>query len=121
MIDGQKYFKKPIIFWKSPNNFGLEHCVKSVLIRSFSGPYFPTFGQHTERYSVCCPNVGKIRTTETQSECRKIRTTKTLNTVIFQTVELVQGNSYNRNRELHVFSFNLQRKKLSVKLLNSLC
>ena len=26
------------------------HCVKSV--ESFSGPYFPAFGQDTERYSV---------------------------------------------------------------------
>ena len=28
------------------------HCVKSGRIRSFSGPYFPAFGLHTERYSV---------------------------------------------------------------------
>ena len=28
------------------------HCVKSVRIRSFSGPYFPAFGLNTERYSV---------------------------------------------------------------------
>ena len=28
------------------------HCVKSVLIRSFSGPYFPTFRLNTERYRV---------------------------------------------------------------------
>ena len=28
------------------------HCVKSVLIRSFSGPYFPAFGLYTERYGV---------------------------------------------------------------------
>ena len=27
-----------------------SHCVKSVCIRSFSGPYFPTFGLNTERY-----------------------------------------------------------------------
>ena len=25
------------------------HCVKSVGIRSFSGPYFPAFGMNTER------------------------------------------------------------------------
>ena len=24
------------------------HCLKSVRIRSFSGPYFPAFGLHTE-------------------------------------------------------------------------
>ena len=30
------------------------HCVKSVYIRNFSGPYFPAFGLNTER-----PNAGK--------------------------------------------------------------
>ena len=28
------------------------HCVKSVRIRSYSGPCFPAFGLNTERYSV---------------------------------------------------------------------
>ena len=28
------------------------HCVKSVRIRSFSGPYFSTFGLNMERYNV---------------------------------------------------------------------
>ena len=41
------------------------HCVKSVQIRSFCGPYFPAFGLHTEGVS---PSI--------QSECRKIRTRK---------------------------------------------
>ena len=27
-----------------PNNPKASHCVKSVRIRSFSGPYFPAFG-----------------------------------------------------------------------------
>ena len=26
------------------------HCVKSIRIRSYSGPYFPSFGLNTERY-----------------------------------------------------------------------
>ena len=26
-----------------------QHCVKSVRIRSFSGPYFPAFGLHTDQ------------------------------------------------------------------------
>ena len=30
----------------------LLHCVKNVRIRSYSGPYFPTFGLNTERYGV---------------------------------------------------------------------
>ena len=46
-----------------------RHCVKSVLIRTFSGLYFPAFGLNTERYreslrdteylSVFSPNAGK--------------------------------------------------------------
>ena len=32
-------------------NIGLTYYLKSVGIRSFSGPYFPTFGLNTERYS----------------------------------------------------------------------
>ena len=28
------------------------HCVKSVRIRSYSGPHFPAFGMNTESYSV---------------------------------------------------------------------
>ena len=29
-----------------------RHCVKSVRIRSYSGPHFPAFGLNTERYEV---------------------------------------------------------------------
>ena len=29
-----------------------EHCVKSVRIPSYSGPYSPAFGMNTERYWV---------------------------------------------------------------------
>ena len=58
---------------KNKKKFPL-HCVKSVCIRSSSGPYFPAFGLYTERYfvSLC-----------TQSECRKIwtRTTFSLHTL----------------------------------------
>ena len=28
-----------------------EHCVKTVRIRSYSGPHFSAFGLNTERYS----------------------------------------------------------------------
>ena len=34
------------------SNTDNSHCVKSVRIRSFSGPYFPAFGRNTERYSL---------------------------------------------------------------------
>ena len=49
------------------SNSNYIHCVKSVQIRSFSGPYFPAFGLNTERYSLSL---------HIQSECGKIRTTK---------------------------------------------
>ena len=29
-----------------------QHCVKSVRIRCYSGPYFPAFGLNTERYGM---------------------------------------------------------------------
>ena len=48
-------------FWTS------KHCVKSVQIRSFSGPYFPPLGLDMERYGVSL---------RIQSECGKIRTRK---------------------------------------------
>ena len=41
------------------------YYVKSVRIRSYSGPYFPASGLNTERYGVSL---------RIQSECRKIRT-----------------------------------------------
>ena len=45
----------------------LIHCVKSVQIRSFFGPYFPVFGLNTKIYGVNLRN---------QCEYRKIQTRK---------------------------------------------
>ena len=53
------------------------HCVKSVCIRSFSSPYFPSFGLNTERYSLSL---------RIQSKCTKIRAKKTPNTDTFHAV-----------------------------------
>ena len=53
------------------------NCVKSVRIRSFSGPYFPAFGLNTGRYVVSL---------RIQSKCRKIRTRKTPNMDTFHAV-----------------------------------
>ena len=50
------------------------HCMKSVQIRSFSGPYFSAFGLNTERYS------GSLRI---RSECGKIRTRKKIRSWTF--------------------------------------
>ena len=57
-----------------------QHCVKSVCIRSFSGPYFPAFRLNTERLetpypSVFSPNGGRCRREKLQiwtlfTQCR---------------------------------------------------
>ena len=62
------------IFWCTVHDL---HCVKSSRIRNFSGPYFPAFVLHTERYGVSL---------RIQSECGKIRTRKTLNIDTFRAV-----------------------------------
>ena len=40
------------IFWSNGKVTWSERCVNCVCIRSYSGPYFPTFGLNTERYFV---------------------------------------------------------------------
>ena len=52
-----------------------DHCVKSVRIRSFLGPYFPLFGQNTQLI---------------QSKCGKMQTRKTPNTDTFHAVSHFQ-------------------------------
>ena len=37
------------------------HCMKSFRIRSFPGPYFPTFGLNTDKYGVSLHEYGQIR------------------------------------------------------------
>ena len=56
------------------------HSVRSVHIRSFSGPYFPTFRLNMEKYFVSL---------RIQSECGKIRTSETPNTDTFHAVVVV--------------------------------
>ena len=55
----------------------LGHCIKSVRIRSLSGPYFPVFRLNMERYGISL---------RIQSECGKIRTKKTPNKDTFHAV-----------------------------------
>ena len=57
-----------------------SHCVKSLRIWSYSGPYFPAFGLNTERYKV------PLRF---QSECGKVRTRINLNTDNFYAMYLI--------------------------------
>ena len=61
------------------NHLHKNHSVKSGLIRSYFGPYFPAFGLKTERYSVSL---------HIQSERGKIRTRKTLNADTFYAVSI---------------------------------
>ena len=58
-----------------------EHCVKSVHIRSYSGPYFRASGLNTERYGVSL---------HIQSECGKIRTRISPNTGTFYAKEPIK-------------------------------
>ena len=59
------------------------HCVKSVRIRSYSGPHFPAFGLNTQRYgvSLCV-----------QTESGKMRTRITPNTGTFHAVTICSFN-----------------------------
>ena len=47
----------------SNSNMGLQnikaHCIKSVLIRSYSGPYFPAYELYMEYLFLFSPNAGK--------------------------------------------------------------
>ena len=54
-----------------------SHCVKSVGIRSYPGPYFTIFGLNTERYGVYL---------RIQSECGKMQTRITPNADTFDAV-----------------------------------
>ena len=68
----QRLFSTAMTYWllpaKTPGSClhcEILHCVKSVRIRSYSGPIFPAFGLNTKRYrvteylSVFSPNARK--------------------------------------------------------------
>ena len=77
-----------------------HHCVKSVRIRSYSGPYFTAFGLNTERHEVSL---------RIQSECGKIRTRITLNTDTFYVVMAVVLCNLSVLRMYH-FSYTMNEK-----------
>ena len=66
-----------LIITTEEQKWSLNHCLKIVRIRSYSGPYFLAFGLHTERYSISLL---------IQSECGKIRTRIIPNTETFYAV-----------------------------------
>ena len=61
----------------------LQHSMKSIRMRNFSGPYFPAFGENTEIYSV------NLRI---HSECGAIRTRKTPNTDTFHAMQFCMSH-----------------------------
>ena len=89
-------YKVPVIFRSD------AHYVKSVRIRSFSGPYFPALRRNTERYSIslCI-----------QSECRKERTKKTPNKDTFHVVAFCYGIQNFQNHRFKTKSKNYKEKQ----------
>ena len=67
----------------------MVHCMKSVRIQSYSGPYFPAFG---------------LNTVHIQSECGKILTRITPNTDTFYAVVESQNFGYNRTKVASTWS-----------------
>ena len=61
----------------------LRHCVKSVRIRSYSGPNFPALGLNKERYGVYL---------RIQSECGKMQTRITPNVDTFYAARTNDSN-----------------------------
>ena len=61
-----KIFFETFFLFKSP----ISHCLKTVQIRSFSGPYFPELGLNTEIYSV----IRHFSHSDNQFHCQKIHT-----------------------------------------------
>ena len=72
--------------WKHWKTRGF-HCVKYVCIPVFSGPYFPSFGLNTKRYSVSL---------RIHSKCWRIQTRKTRNTDTFYAMFLMFSRSSER-------------------------
>ena len=83
------------------------HCVKSVRIRSSSGPYFPAFGLNAERYSVSL---------RTQSEYGKTRTLfRQCNIIVFCVDYILRSQSIKNMKRLKAYfimSLSLQNKYL---------
>ena len=70
----------------------IKHCVKSVRIKSYSGPHFPAFGLNTKRYSVSL---------RIQSQCGKIRTRTTSNTDTFYAMKIMLRKKHRHDRTIY--------------------
>ena len=76
IIISYRFFRRSLQLYKER-----FHCVKSVCIASFFGPYFPAFGLNTERQGVFL---------RIQSKRGKIRTRIILNTDSFHAMQKVR-------------------------------
>ena len=74
---------------------GYYQCVKSVRIRSYSGPYFLSFGLNTERYSVRDGVSLRI-----QFKYGKIRTRITPNTSTLSTVSKMRIHYFKQIKQI---------------------
>ena len=76
-------------------DFFIQHCVKSVRIRTYSGPHFPTLGLNTERHGISL---------RIQSKWGKMRTRITPNMDTFHAVQ--EAAEYRTNTVcLFIFAF----------------
>ena len=86
------------------------HCVKSVCIRSFSGPYFPTFGLNTNKYSLSL---------RIQFECGKVWTRKSPHMDTFHVVRN-SSSSVLRSWNTFLISYFIPTGKLVVDLYDDI-
>ena len=73
-----------LIAIKHVNYISNRLCVKSICIRSFSGPCFPPFRLNTERYRKCL---------RLQSKCEKMQNRKTPDTDTFHSVRILRSEN----------------------------
>ena len=83
-------------------------CVKSIRIRSYSGPYFPAFGLNTERYGACLC---------IQSECGKIKWYIKRGPIVLYYNKKVSDSILKKGNLVYV----LQPCNVSKRLLNNWC
>ena len=84
----------------------VEHCVKSVRIRSCYGPYFPALVLNTERYGISL---------RIQSGWGKMRTRITPNTVTFYAVWIIKTYLKTIHGTVEIEFHTLSEKKPSTK------
>ena len=82
--------------------------MKSVCIRSFSGPYFPAFGLNTERYeylSIFRPNAGKYKPEKLQ-----------IRALFTQCMPLIYNVAWKNNLTMKLLKNRLKRKTVLLNI-----